>query len=339
MTESSNEILFGHLKSIRAKFGDKVADDPKALSALLALEAPQLRGKIDAFVASLSSDPAPTIAPATTKSSPETKPAVTSGPTPSVNPSVVSAKAGHRRRNLVIGAVAFVFIIGIVVVYIHETSSYTPASIIVTSTDGPPAPTRAPTSHAGAQLVEKFDSGPLEKMFNGHLLVGQNGSWEGGVDQNGYRLTNADGTGKIKWLTPNLVDTNTQEPIPVDSIEADVNVNSADLEAGAGLVFSGSETSAYWFMINKDANALLLSVAIGPNGKVSFGSTQTIQVSRKSNGWYHLTVRRSANGPEFLVDGKTIATQSDSSIQGLNAGLVAHGVGAFHYRNVVRILG
>jgi hypothetical protein len=44
VTESSKQILFGHLKSIRAKFVDKVADDPSALSALLA-EAPQLRKK------------------------------------------------------------------------------------------------------------------------------------------------------------------------------------------------------------------------------------------------------------------------------------------------------
>jgi hypothetical protein len=355
MSESANEILLGHVKAIREKFGDKFADDPKALTVLLTAEAPELHDKIDAFVALLTGAPAAPAAPIQKAASPEVDPAAPEAAhvTPEVGhaapehiappaspidppPPTTSGQPKHGRLMLIGGVLTAVVLIGAIYVYNQATRPSTGPSITITRSDAPEPPSVARTRHAGEKLVDNFDGAPQD-MFSGRLLIGKDGAYFGEVGQNEYRLIGTDATRVfVRWA--HLTDTVTHEPVPVASIEADVFVDATAPNSAVGLVFNHSDTTAYLFSITKNGTATIASVEYSAGKGYSFGNQQSLGGSAK-NGWNRLTVRQQGSGTEFLVNGKAVASQSDSSIQGIDAGMVAIGAGTFHFRNVVRILG
>jgi hypothetical protein len=96
---------------------------------------------------------------------------------------------------------------------------------------------------------------------------------------------------------------------------------------------------AYFFSITKDGTATVASVEYSAsNNKYSFGNQLSAGGFAK-NGWNRLTVRQQGSGTEFLVNGRAVASQSDSSIRGIDAGMIAIGAGTFHFRKMVRVLG
>jgi hypothetical protein len=348
MPDNANEVLLAQLKIIRARFGDEAVKDNKVLAAILAAEVPEHKDKIDAFIAMLNSapEPAPPLQPVHVEAAgpvaepppgpkpPEIKTPGTADPGPA--PSNLQS-ASRSRLYLAAAAGALLLIVGGVVAFHTSQTPAQPPSISISN--GAPAAPRPATSHAGGKLVDNFDNGPPNQMFNGALLLGTDDVWQGAVDQNAYQVT---GTGKdstsYERIISALHDSTSNVSIPINAIEADVYVDGKFPDSAAGLIFDSSGTSAYWFLVTKDGDVRIISVNYSPNG-TSFGSTQTTQISAAKNGWYHLTVRVNGNTNEFLVNNQSIGSQSDSSIQGINAGLVVMGAGIFKFRQVVRTLG
>jgi hypothetical protein len=225
---------------------------------------------------------------------------------------------------------------GAIAFHASQTSAQAPS---ISISNGAPAAPRPATSHAGEKLVDNFDNGPPNQMFSGALALGAGDPWQGAVEQGVYQVTGTsqDHTSYLPVVSP-LHDTTSNVSVPVNGIEADVYVDGKFPDSAAGLIFDGSPTSAYWFLVTKDGHVGIISVNYGPNG-TSFGSNQTTQISPAKNGWYHLTVRVNGNTNEFLVNNQSMGSQSDSSIQGIDAGLVVMGAGVFKFRQVARTLG
>jgi hypothetical protein len=349
MPENANEVLLAQLKIIRARFGDEAVKDNKVLAAILATEVPEYKDKIDAFIAMLNGAPeaAPPLQPVQAGAAgpvaepqpSEIEPSEIKPPGP-VDPEPAPSNlqvASRSRLYLAAAVVVLLLIVGAAVAFYTSQTSAQPPSISISN--GAPAPPRLATSHVGQKLVDNFDNGPPNQMFTGALILGTADVWQGVVDQNAYQVT---GTSQDKTsyqtIMPPLRDTTSNVSVPVNAIEADVYVDGKFPDSAAGLIFDGSRTSAYWFLVTKDGHVGIISVSYGPNG-TSFGSNQTTQISPAKNGWYHLTVRVNGNTNEFLVNNQSMGSQSDSSIQGIDAGLVVMGAGVFKFRQVVRTLG
>ena|ERR1700733_4212397 len=355
MPDNADEVLLAQLKIIRARFGDEAVKDSKVLAAILAAEVPEHKDRIDAFVAMLNGapEPAPSLRPVHVEAAEpvtESKPELESMP-PAIMPAEIKTPrtvdpdpvptnlqgASRSRLYLAAAVVVLLLIVGGAVAFHASQTSAQPPSISISN--GAPAAPRPATSHAGEKLVDNFDTGPPNQMFSGVLALGAGDLWQGAVEQGAYQVTGTsqDHTSYLPVIPP-LHDTTSNVSVPVNGIEADVYVDGKFPDSAVGLIFDASPTGAYWFLVTKDGHVGIISVNYGQNG-TSFGSNQTTQISPAKNGWYHLTVRLNGDTNEFLVNNQSVGSQSDSSIQGINAGLVVMGAGVFKFRQVVRTLG
>jgi hypothetical protein len=262
------------------------------------------------------------------------------GAIPAIGPLLAPDRPAPLRARL-LGAIPLMAlaVLGFVIYAGTQRSESEGPSIIVTGADGP-AKARPSSRHAGEQLVDSLMGGDAAKYLGGGLLLGRSpsGAWQGALGAEGYTLTGTQPTNSSVWhITPSFNDNGAQ--LPVAAIAADVFVASDDDDGAAGLELARSTTGSYIFAISRAGIVLMSTYAYRANGTEGLGGSRLTIAGAKVDDWNHIEIRRRDGVVQFLVNGDVAGTLSDSTIDGLDAGLFATGRGIFRFRKVVRTLG
>jgi hypothetical protein len=198
----------------------------------------------------------------------------------------------------------------------------------------PPPPQSPGRAYEPRTMIDKFDEGAPKDMYNGLLLLGQDGAWGGWVYQ-GYHLQSAFAVGQLHRITAHFSTNPGGIPIPIKVIEADVIIDVAEPESGVGPTFkqSADAVSFCFFMVQSGGRYAVLERSGSSFGPILSGSDGAL----RSSGVNTIRVENKGGQTAFSINGHQLATLSSSNVTGSDAGIGAFGRGAFTFKRVLRI--
>jgi hypothetical protein len=166
--------------------------------------------------------------------------------------------------------------------------------------------------------------GDIMGQLQPHLLLGEEGSWQGSIDQGRYRLVNATAFNNVQFITAGA-------PEGVQRVVVDVAPFGTGAYCGAGLLVNRVGAEGGW-----------MAVALQPTGSLGIyvnspqrGLERVTELPAQGldpNFMTRLSLENASGGIDILTNGQKCGSFSDIKLKGA-CGIVAFDIGQFYFAN------
>lgn len=184
---------------------------------------------------------------------------------------------------------------------------------------------------AGAQAyVERFDPNtPPQEVMGGVLSVGRDGAWHGSLEDGGYVLENEGDAGAIRYFWLGDIPGPPDQPPAALAVSVDVDGAFEGEISGAGLIFRFDPERRFYYgfvLLNGGRYGFFQRDQDGVQMRLS-GTSEAIE----AGGENRLTIVPEGDTMNLFVNGERIGAFGNDAVQGPGVGIVAIGIGRFHF--------
>ena len=183
-----------------------------------------------------------------------------------------------------------------------------------------------------AEYNETFDAGKdPAQIMGGTLLIGDDGTWHGALEDGVYSLNNASKPGAVRYYHFGFASQAEGSAAQKTELAVDVDARFEGQVSGAGLLYRfDREAKTYLaFLVMKEGGYSLFQRTSEGFRRVASGSNAAI----KPEGVNRLVARLQGDQVELFINDVRILAHSAGETAGRRAGIIALDQGAYRFDN------